>query len=320
MLPVSLIPFALYFRYTPEGRILWTRATIRAFPPRLPHLNALEMRSLAREAPHYSGAVAVLVYHGIGSSTDAEGRFSLSSRRFAEQLDAMLAAGMHFVTARELAADFRSHRAPPPNAVMITFDDGRDEAMMLADPLLRAAHARATMFVITGRAEDHGLFYASTGALRTYARSGRWDLESHTDSAHEMQSTRKGPLPRLTSLAHGETLSAYRRRVVADLDAADAELTHLTGARPVAFAYPFGAYGADRTNDPEIAAVLHDVLARRYALAFQQDDQAHMTLVTCHDPRRTLRRLDALPWTGQQLLAQLRRVADRTRVDRTCTR
>src|SRR5437764_9682108 len=160
----------------------------------------------------------------------------------------MAAAGRRVTTAHALAADDRNHRPPPPTAGMSTLDDGRAEARMLAGPLLREANARATMFVITGRAVDHGLFYASDGALRRYAATGRWDLESHTAAQHEMQATKAGNLPRLTSLADGESLAAYRRRVVTDLDQADRALTELAGRRPVAFAYPFGAYGADRVN------------------------------------------------------------------------
>jgi peptidoglycan/xylan/chitin deacetylase (PgdA/CDA1 family) len=318
MLPLSLIPFIAYFRDTPEGRLLWTRATIHLFPPTLAKVTPAEAHRYAQLAPRYRGGVAVLVYHGIGSSTDAEGRYSLSANRFGEQLEALRAAGMHFVTARELALDYRAHRPPPPNAVMVTFDDGRSEAMMLADPLLRAAHAQATMFVITGRANDHGLFYASTDALRHYAHDGAWDLESHTSAEHVMQQTTGGNLPRLTSLQKGETLAAYRKRVLADLDQADLVLTQLTGSRPVAFAYPFGAYGADRTNDPHIQATLRAIISRHYALAFQQDDQSTLPLVTCTQARTTLRRLDVLPWTGTQLLARVKQMVRDSRVGTRC--
>jgi hypothetical protein len=40
----------------------------------------------------YGDGVAVLVYHGIGGTTDAEGRFTLSVSRFGEQLAMMRAA------------------------------------------------------------------------------------------------------------------------------------------------------------------------------------------------------------------------------------
>ena len=318
MLPLSVIPFVAYFRDTPEGRLLWTRATVQISPPHLPQLSPEDARNLQKVAPRFTGGVAVLVYHGMGASTDAEGRFSVSVKTFGEQLNAMRAAGMHFITARELANDYAAGRPPPPNAIMITFDDGRAEAMMLADPLLREAKARATMFVITDRASDHGLFYASTGALRHYASDGRWDLEAHTASEHVMQRTAAGNLPRLTSLASGETLETYRQRVEIDLDKADRALQRITGLRPTAFAYPFGAYGADRNNNPAIRNILSTLVTRRYALAFQQDDQATVPLVTCRDSRATLRRLDVLPRTGTQLLARLHEMIRDTPIDQRC--
>lgn len=316
MLPVSLVPFAVYFRNTPEGRLLWTRATLQFFPPSLPILELGDGHS--RSEPGYSGAVAVLVYHGVGSSVDAEGRFSLSVSRFAEQLAAMRAAGMHFVTARDVARARRKHSAPPRNAVMITFDDGRAEAMMLADPLLRDARAKATMFVIADAAADPGIFYASKNALTGYASSRRWDLESHTAGLHDVQNTDLGALPKLTSLAPGETLAGYRERVTEDLDRADRQIAELTGRRPVAFAYPFGAYGGDRTNDVHIRRELRTILAHRYTLGFQQDDQSTVPLTTCADSPLTLRRLDVRPWSGRTLLAHIRAMARRTHFDPRC--
>jgi len=308
MIPLSLAPFVVYFRNTAEGRLLWTRATVRFFPPRLPTVRAAAVAGTDTDAD----GVAVLVYHGIGSTTDAEGRFSLSVSRFADQLATMRAAGMTFVTARQLAAWRRQGVSPPPNSVMITFDDGRAEAMMLADPLLRQAQARATMFVIGDVLDDPGIFYASRDDLEAYAKSGRWDLESHTAGLHDMQDTDLGALPRLTSRAPAETLAGYARRVDRDLDREDALLRSITGHRPVAFAYPFGAYGADRTNDVAIRGFLPLILARHYELAFQQDDQATVPLARCTDPKFALRRLDVRPWSGHALLARIARMRTST--------
>jgi len=307
LLPVSLLPFWAYFRYTAEGRVLWTRATIDLSPPHLPLV-----RVAATPLQPYTGGVAVLVYHGLGSTLAAEGRFTISISKFAEQIATLRAAGMEFVTARDLVELRRRGVAPPPNAVMITFDDGRSEAMMLADPILAQARARATMFVITDAAADPGIFYASEDDLRGYAASGRWDLEGHTAGLHDLQDTRAGSLPKLTSLADDESLAEFERRVNSDLDRADRFLRDITGQPPVAFAYPFGAYGADRSNDPRIGVVLPAILARHYALGFQQDDQATVPLVGCADPALRLRRLEVESWTGTQLLARIEAMRART--------
>jgi peptidoglycan/xylan/chitin deacetylase (PgdA/CDA1 family) len=300
LIPLSLVPFLVYFRNTAEGRLLWTRATASWNDTSLP-----DVRVVSPGFAPYADGVAVLVYHGIGQTADAEGRFTLSRSQFAEQLATMRAAGMHFVTARQVARAWRTGRPLPPDAVMITFDDGRAEAMLLADPLLAAAHARATMFVIGDAVDDPGIFYASEDELRDYAASGRWDLESHTAGLHGEQDTDLGALPRLTSRAPGESLAGYRRRVSDDLDRIDGQIRDLTGHRPVAFAYPFGAYGGDRTNDVRLRNELALILARRYALAFQQDDQSTVPLARCHDRPLELRRLDVGQWSGPELLARI---------------
>ena len=304
MLPISLIPFALYFHNTAEGKLLWTRATLRYFPPHLPEVRVAATSPNGGFQP-YRDAVATLVYHGIGTTTDAEGQFSLSISRFAEQLATLRAAGAHFVTAREVAIWRQRGQAPPTNAVLITFDDGRAEAMMLADPLLRAAHAKATMFVIADAVENPGIYYATGEDLERYGRSGRWDLQSHTANLHDTQDTAIGPLPLLTSLAPRESLAQYRRRVIADLDRADAFIRSVTGQRPVAFAYPFGAYGGDRTNHVRIRATLRSIIGARYTIAFHQDDQDTIPLVRCSDSPLELRRLDVEPWSGPELLRRI---------------
>jgi peptidoglycan/xylan/chitin deacetylase (PgdA/CDA1 family) len=308
-LPLSVLPFAAYFRMTPEGELLWSRARVRVAPPRLPTLSAADRRWAMAHAPSYDGEAAVLVYHGVGSRGD-ESQFAITPGQLGSQLAYLKAAGMNIVTARDMAEAFRARRPLPPKSVVLTFDDGRSEAMLWADPLLAQAHARATMFVITGAAGSKGLFYASWKQLRTYAASGRWDLESHTSGSHYQQQVAHGrQLPALASLRAGETIAAYGRRIAADLDKADADLQRETGARPVAFAYPFGAYGAERTNDPRTELVLAAAVAHRYDLAFEQDDQTSVPLATCADTRIRTRRIDVGHWSGPELLLRLTRAA-----------
>jgi peptidoglycan/xylan/chitin deacetylase (PgdA/CDA1 family) len=190
--------------------------------------------------------------------------------------------------------------------VMLSFDDGRTDAMMFADPLLKQAGMAATMFVITGAAEDPGIYYASWEKLEDYAKSGRWDLQSHTASLHrEHDAAGGGSLPALTSLAPGESLAEYRERIRADLTEATGAIADRTGRRPVAFAYPFGAYGAERTNDPRIQAVLREEVGRRYAMAVHQDEQESIPLAGPDDEPLGIRRLEVGNWSGLQLLQRI---------------
>jgi peptidoglycan/xylan/chitin deacetylase (PgdA/CDA1 family) len=311
LIPASLLPFVAYAALTPEGRLLRDKAELALSPPELGSVDALR-GDVAGAIPMYRDAVMPLVYHGVGSSSSGEGDFAVSPERLGEHLAALRAAGAHFVTPARVAEAFDGGRRLPSRAVLLTFDDGRTDAMMWATPLLEQAHAVATMFVITGAAQEKAVYYADWGALERYDR-GPWDLQSHTDALHVEHEVAGGhTLPALTSLAPGESLDEYRARVRADLARADRELTDHTGRRPVAFAYPFGAYGAERTNHPAVRDVLAAEIGRRYRLAFHQDDQETVPLATPDADRLGLRRLSVGDWSGPALVQRVAAAVRRT--------
>lgn len=309
MLPLTLVPFGLYFGNTQEGQVVWAKVSTKVAPPEPPELTAAEQAWVRDNAPRYEGAVALLAYHGLGSGPTGEGPADLTipPGRFAEQLAWLEAAGMETVTAREVALAFSGEGTLPPNAVMLSFDDGRTDAMLYADPVLDALDMRATMFVITGAASRPGVYYQGWDQLRAYADSGRWDMQNHTDAGHHRQWVEGDrELPVLTSLAPDESLDDYARRVRADLRAAEETLERETGTAPVAFAYPFGAYGGDdRTNHPEVKEVLRDAVRDTSLVAFHQDEQDTWTPATCADPRLGLRRLEVGDWSGRELVERL---------------
>jgi peptidoglycan/xylan/chitin deacetylase (PgdA/CDA1 family) len=107
----------------------------------------------------------------------------------------------------------------------------------------------------------------------------------------------------------GEPASAYARRVANDLDRAQALLQRLTGRRPVAFAYPFGDWGA--TAAPGMADTLRQVLETRVELAFDQDGQDVWRPALPGDDRLRLHRLEVADWSGAELLAVLEEGAAR---------
>ncbi len=313
-LPLSVLPFLAYGTFTPEGRLVRDRVRVALSPPHLPKLTESQQRAATRVAPRYAGKVMALVYHGIGSGADgdsqADGRFAISPERFGEHLATLRVAGMQAVTAADVARAFGAGKPLPDNAVMISFDDGRSDAIMWADPLLKEAGMKATMFVISSATAEPGIYYAGWDRLRAAARSERWDIQAHTHAAHHDQDvTGAGDLPALTSLAPGETLDGYRLRIAHDLEENSAAILAHVGRRPVALAYPFGAYGADRTNDPGIRDILREEVARRYVLAFHQDDQATIPLVDTNQERVALRRLEVENVSGLALLGLINRAA-----------
>ena len=309
-IPLSLLPFVAYASWTPQGHHLADEIRIRFDPPELPELDPRTVEELRELAPHYEGRVLPLVYHGVGSGdTAAEGDLSLSPERFGEQLAAMRAAGMSFVTASDVAAAFSGGAPLPPNAVLITFDDGRADAVLWATPLLEQAGARATMFTITSATERSGTYYASWDELES---SGVWDIQSHTDDLHHLEDTAQGSLPALTSRLDGESVEGWLHRVQTDLDRADREIQQHTGRAPVAFAYPFGAWGGDRTNDPGLVFPLWQELGPRYRLGFHQDEQDEITLAGPESFSMDLRRLQVGDWSGADLIRTIAAAASRT--------
>lgn len=307
-LPLSVLPLAAYAQWTPQGQHLTDRIAVRLDPPRLPQLSGDEVARIRSVAPRYHGTVLPLVYHGVGSATAAEGDLAVSPERFAEHLAAMRAAGMHFVTARDVAAAFAGDASLPDRAVLITFDDGRSDAVLFATPLLRQAGARATMFAITRAADAAGSpYYASWDDLDPEV----WDVQSHSAGLHRSQETPDGELPALTSRAEDESRPEWSERIRADLDEADRTIEAETGHRPVAFAYPFGAYGADRTNDTVLRSLLTVELGRRYRLAFHQDDQETVAPFGPRSPALGIRRLEVGDWSGEELVARLAEAARR---------
>jgi peptidoglycan/xylan/chitin deacetylase (PgdA/CDA1 family) len=305
-LPLSVLPFVAYATATPEGRLVAERVIVALRPPTLPDLSGAQVGAARKAAPFYKNQVMLLAYHGIGSGSDAEGGFVISPARFGEQLATLKAAGMNVVTAAQVAQAFNGGTPLPDRAVMISFDDGRTDALLYADPMLAQAHMAATMFVITSAAADPGIYYASWSDLEKYASSGRWDIESHTSSLHHEQKVGDGRmLPALTSLMPGESLDEYRIRIHDDLANANAAITAHTGTAPVAFAYPFGAYGAERTNDPAIQKILRQEVSKVYSVAFHQDDQGSIPLASSGQDHLGLRRLEIGDWSGMSLLKQI---------------
>jgi peptidoglycan/xylan/chitin deacetylase (PgdA/CDA1 family) len=308
-LPVSVLPFVAYAQFTPEGGLLAAKIHVAVAPPQLPEYAAAEEAEMRAEAPQWSGRVAVLVYHGMGA-TSAEQSGTMTIEHFADQIGTLRASGMNPVTAADLAAARNGDAELPDNAVLITFDDGRTDAFLWADPVLEAADWKATMFLISAEAAKTSLYYEAWDEVAALAGTGRWDIQSHTNGMHYEHPAEGGQsLPALTSLRPGETLEGYEYRTSHDLDASVQSITAELGTAPVAIAYPFGAYGADRANDARLQAVLADEVGSRFTLGFQQDDQESVPLSGCSGDPLLIRRLEVGDWSGAQLMDRLAQMA-----------
>jgi peptidoglycan/xylan/chitin deacetylase (PgdA/CDA1 family) len=310
MLPLSAVPIVLYLAKTDDGRLMYLTGRYRIAPPSTPALDTATARLAARHARIRVRGVPVLVYHGIGRGTgdSDDARFVVTRARFADQMRALEAAGYEPVTTRDLAFYLRTRQttALPRKPVLITFDDGRTDAMVQADRILRDTGMRATMFVIGRAAGRSSFYYEDWGDLRRHVASGRWELGNHTADLHTIHDDVKG-LPPVSALVRpglDETRAAFGARIAADLDRAQ-QLLHDRGeSDPVAFSYPFGDWGQNARVD-WAAPVLRSVLRARFQLAFDQDGQSGWRFALPGDDPLHVHRLQVMSWTGAELLDRL---------------
>ena len=91
--------------------------------------------------------VPILTWHSIGPASD---EFTVGEAAFAAQLDAIRGAGFHTVTFHDWL-EHQDKGAPlPDKPILLTFDDGDQDAFTAALPALRARGMRATFFLVSG--------------------------------------------------------------------------------------------------------------------------------------------------------------------------
>jgi peptidoglycan/xylan/chitin deacetylase (PgdA/CDA1 family) len=163
--------------------------------------------------------VPILNYHSVGQVADD---YTVPAAAFARQLDALAAGGYRTVSLHDLLRAREGGPALPRPAVVLTFDDGKEDALRLVLPALQKRGMRATFFIITSLVGQPG--YLTWDEVRALAAEGM-EIGSHT--IHH---------PRLADLSDEQVrqeLEGSRRELEAQL------------RRPVeALAYPYNSVRA----------------------------------------------------------------------------
>lgn len=225
-------------------------------------------------------SLPVLVYHGILSSSDGE---SVNTTRelFKQHLFTLKRAGYQTVSLEDLYAFKRGVRALPQKPIVITFDDGRTDTYEEVDPLLKALNYQATMFVITKYSLDtiKNHYYLNRDELARMEASGRWDIQPHTHAGHGDIAT--GPDTNDTGPFYAyrmwlpqerqvETYVQYRKRITEDMQTARSLVANKINSHIIGFAFPFGDYGQNETQDPVLSRILVEEASKLFPLLFYQ--------------------------------------------------
>jgi len=276
LLPVSVLPLIVAVPMVINNRLSLLRYyESPAFPAPTRPLSAAQQRAF-KPLPAFTGAVPVLVYHGISNRGNG---FSVTQRAFAAQMQALKLAGFQTVSIAQYDRfQLGDTRGLPARPVLITFDGGLLDSFRGADKVLAQEGFRATMFVITGAIVDKNPLHLSWTELRRMKNSGRWDIQPETYQGHV----------KITVDAHGdqapfyamrrwlrstgeETFAQYQRRVAGDLFTLAGQFTS-QGIPVHAIAVPFGDYGQqDAGNDPRIVPFTLGLMKTQFGTVFVQN-------------------------------------------------
>ena len=88
----------------------------------------------------------ILMYHMVSEARPGAkfNKLRVAPRRFDEQIRWLAENGWHFA----LMADLASGEALPEKTVILTFDDGYEDNLVNADPILARYGARATLYLV----------------------------------------------------------------------------------------------------------------------------------------------------------------------------
>lgn len=179
----------------------------------------------------------ILMYHMVAEPRPGAqfNKLRVTPQRFEEQLRWMREQGWHFAHMSALA----NPESLPEKSVFLTFDDGYEDNLLQADPLLARYGACATLYLVEDRFDRDWSTYKKahhdSGELMREAKlsdeqvvamlaSGRWELGGHTRT--------HANLSQLDPVARREEIAGAREGLARRFS------TTLSS-----FAYPFGIYG-----------------------------------------------------------------------------
>lgn len=208
---------------------------------------------------HYKNKVLVLMYHHID---EKESGITISPKKFKQHIQALLDNHYNIIPMERFIQFLKSESLVPPNAVVITFDDGYESFYKYAYPELKNRGLTATNFVIVSyidKQPDPALPYLTWSEMAEMKQYG-FSFYSHTYNLHASVQNEKGmnvaPLTNrlyLKSEKRLETEGEYRKRVIDDLTLANKILEEKLGNTIPLLCFPLGAYNS------EVIKLAHEV-------------------------------------------------------------
>jgi biofilm PGA synthesis lipoprotein PgaB len=244
--------------YTPDNRDYMVPDRPRKIPVLSPPKSFISEAKydIPADKVYYKGRAVVLTYHHI--STEPFSGITIKPERFREDLKMLKDNYFNVISFRDLTEAMDGNIKLPPNAVVITFDDGIESFYKYAFPLLKEYNMPAINFTITSRNESYSASKndfnpLSPNEIREMYKSGIIDIGSHSHEGHDYtikneKGDKGGILAyRTYDISKGsyETVEAYDKRVVDDLEKSRDYIKSYTDNSTDALCFPFGHYNSN---------------------------------------------------------------------------
>ena len=218
-------------------------------------------------------AVPILMYHGIVSVTDTE---NTDIPHFIDQMEMLKRQGYQTITLENLDDFIHGKFTLPPRPIVITFDDGRKDSYFPTDEIFRKLGFKATLFEVSGKANDKDSFYLNWDDLKEMYKSGRWDIQAHGTYSHtKIVIDDKGTIGRFLSSREYfpgkgiENEKEFQARVENDYIKNIKDIHDNLGYTPKYFAIPLNDYGQrPSSNYPESIAFNQDLIKKYFNQAY----------------------------------------------------
>ena len=194
----------------------------------------------------------ILMYHGITDLASEVGEYTIHKDTFENDLKWLGENGYTTISLRQLIDYVEKGTRLPSKPILITFDDGHASDYVFAFPLLQKYHMKGVFSVIGSSVDtSSGDLYrqldsssVTWGEVALMASSGSAEIGSHTFDLHSVSGGRKG-----ADKKQDESQEKYEEILLEDLMKNNEKILKATGAAPLLFAWPYGAYPRDGSAD-----------------------------------------------------------------------
>jgi biofilm PGA synthesis lipoprotein PgaB len=196
---------------------------------------------------YYQKKVAVLTYHHLDP---IESSVTITPERFKSHLIMLKNNGFNVISMEDFIAFLQKKKTVPPNAVVITFDDGYESVYKYAYPVLKSEGMEATVFLIVSYIDD-GI--ARQPPILKWSQiiqmhNEGFSFYSHSYNSHGSVVIKEKEVSELTIKKYNqstnqlETDNEYKTRILSDLTKADDILNVKLGNKVNLLCLPHGQY------------------------------------------------------------------------------